>query len=176
MRKIIFKRYITTIVFVAVLTVVGGCERNEEKNCDPDTYELNNSLDNSFELPAVEENSKSFTARISSEDDVDFYSVIAAEGTHIGMINDPQYFKMNFHLINPSDKDYDLYVYNDEGSLIDQSTTRGDGDESIEATWEGMFGFDDSYTFGVEVRPYSGDWACEDYTISVTMSYSTSPW
>ena len=176
MRKKFVKRNFTGIILIAVLTIVSSCEK-KPTNCDPDSYEPNNSLGSSYVLPAVEENSASFTARISSEDDIDFYSITASEGSHIGEIpGTSQYFKMNFHLTNPSGKDYDLYIYNAEGSLFDQSTTLGDGEESVEATWEGTVGFDDSYTFGVEVRPFSGDWSCDDYTLSVTMSYSSSPW
>jgi hypothetical protein len=176
MRKRLVKLHFPGIILLAVLTIVSSCERKESTNCEPDSYEPNNSLDSSYELNSVEENSASFTARISSEDDIDFYSITAAEGSHMGLPGTPQYFKMTFQLNNPSGKDYDLYIYNAEGSIADQSTNRGDEEESIDATWEGTVGFDDSYTFGVEVRPYSGDWSCEDYTLSVTMSYSSSPW
>lgn len=176
MKKILVKWHFTGIILIAVLAIVGSCEK-KPTNCEPDSYEPNNSLGSSYVLPAVEENSASFTACISSEDDIDFYSITASEGSHIGGIpGAPQYFKMNFQLTNPTGKDYDLYIYNAEGSLFDQSDNRGDGEESIEATWEGTVGFDDSYTFSVEVRPYSGDWSCDDYTLSVTMSYSSSPW
>ena len=176
MKKHLFQRYTTAFLFFALLTLIGSCERKGELNCDPDNYETNNSADNSFELAAVEENTGSFTARISSEDDIDFYSITATEGSHMGIINNPQYFRVNFILVNPAGKDYDLYIYNDEGTVIDQSGNRGDEDESVEVTWEGMFGFDDSYTFGIEVRPYAGNWSCDEYTLTVTMSYSTSPW
>ena len=176
MRKEIFKWHFTGIILIAVLAIVGSCEK-KPTNCEPDSYEPDNSLGSSYELPPVEENSASFTARISSKDDIDFYSITATEGSHIGgMPGAPQYFKINFQLVNPAGTDYDLYIYNEGGSLLDQSLNRGDGEESIDATWEGTVGFDDSYTFGVEVRPYSGDWSCEDYTLSVTMLYSSSPW
>ena len=176
MKKKLVKWHLPGIILLAVVTVVSGCEK-KPTNCEPDSYEPNNSLESSYELPSVEENSASFTARISSEDDIDFYSITATEGSHVGGIpGSSQYFKINFQLTNPSGKDYDLYIYSAEGSLFDQSTTIGDGEESIEATWQGTVGFDDSYTFGVEVRPYSGNWSCDDYTLSVTMSYSDSPW
>jgi len=175
MRKII-KWCFPGIILIAVLTLANSCERKEPTSCEPDSYELNNSLASRYELTSVMENSASFTARISSKEDLDFYSIKATEGTHNGIPGTQQYFKINIQLINPSGKDYDLYLYSTEGSLSEQSINRGDEDESIEATWEGTVGFDDSYTFGIEVRPYSGDWSCVDYTLSITMSYSNSPW
>jgi len=175
MRNKLIKLYFPGIILIAALILVTSCER-KETNCEPDSYEPNNSLNSSYEMTYIEENSSSFKARISSKEDIDFYSITAREGSHIGIPGTSQYFKIYFQLINPSDKDYDLYIYSDAGSLLDQSINRGDEEESIEVTWEGTVGFDDSYTFGVEIRPYSGDWSCNDYTFSVTMSYSNSPW
>lgn len=176
MRKKNNKWHFPGIILIVVFIFAGSCEKNDSTSCEPDSYEPNNSFDSSYELSSLEEDSTSFSARISSNEDIDFYSITAKESTHMGVLGTPQYFKMNFNLGNPSGKDYDLYVYNAEGSIYSQSINRGDVNESVEVTWEGSFGFDDSYTFGIEVRPYSGDWSCEDYTLSVKMSYSSSPW
>ena len=153
-----------------------SCKRDKDITCDPDIYEANNSFDNAFSLGNVTEELKTFTARISKEGDLDFYTITATEGDHIGIPYDPQYFKINVNLLLPADMDYDLYVYDESGTVLGQSTGRDGNEETVVLDWQGTIGFDDSKLFGIEVRPYSGAWDCNDYTLTVTMSYSESPW
>ena len=164
------------VIMAAFLLFSYSCSRDEETKCDPDIYEENNTFDNAFSLGSVTEEVKSFTGRISEEGDMDFYELTAAEGTHIGIPYASQYFRITVTLSLPADKDYDLYIYNESGSVLGQSAERGNDEEIVVLDWEGAFGADDSKLFGIEVRPYSGDFSCDDYTLTVTMSYSESPW
>ena len=169
--------YIQIMIILSVcLLFFSGCKSDDIITCDPDIYEANESLGDGFSLDFVQEDARTFTARISSENDLDFYNITAEEGTHIGIPYTKQYFRVTFDLILPSGKDYDLYIYNETGSALDQSIERGDMEEVVELDWEGAIGLDDSKTFGIEVRPYDGDWDCKDYTLTVTMLYSDSPW
>ncbi len=176
MSKKTFLPYFSLIGIMAAVFLFSQCSKEDKQGCDPDVYEPNNTLGQAFLLPTVEENTATFYARISSKDDLDFYSITAVEGEHLGLPNDPQYFMVQFRLVNPSGKDYDLNVYDVSGTLIGQSINQGEGDESYTAVWQGTFGFNDDETFRIEVLPHSGDWSCEEYTLTVTMSYSTDPW
>jgi hypothetical protein len=164
------------IIISAYLLIFSGCKSDEEIKCEPDNYEVNNTLDKASSLGSVKEESKTFKARISEEGDLDFYSITAEEADHIGTPFSSQYFRITFDLLLPSDKDYDLYIYDENGSVAGQSTERNKNEEIVELDWEGMIGVDDSRSFSIEVRPYSGAWDCSDYTLKVTMSYSEAPW
>lgn len=164
------------IIMSVYLLISPGCKEDKKTSCDPDIYEENESLGAAVSLGSLEEESGSFTARISSEDDLDFYTITATEGEHIGIPLSAQYFRVTFNLIPPPGKDYDLYIYNETGTLIGQSNNRGDTEEDIELDWQGTVGFDDSKPFGIEVRPYNGDWDCQDYDLTINMLYSDSPW
>ncbi|MBT8326741.1 MAG: hypothetical protein KJP21_03395 [Bacteroidia bacterium] len=180
MSKNIFQKYSPLVLVLAVILLFGNCgseaEPEPEVKCTPDMYETNNSIESSYELAAIEEDSVSFTATISTDGDVDFYSIETIEGTHMGIPSSPQYFKVIFRLENPTNLDYDLFIYSADGALYDQSENRGDMDESIEVTWQGTLGFNDDNMFSIEVKPHTGNWSCDDYTLSVAMYYSDSPW
>ncbi len=163
-------------ILSAYLLIFPSCKSDEVITCDPDIYEANNSFAVAYSLGNVVEEVKSYSARISSEDDLDFFKITATEGSHIGVPYTAQYFRATFELILPSGVDYDLYIYNETGTLAVQSTERGDVTEVVELDWEGAFLFDDSSIFGIEVRPYAGDWDCDDYILIITMLYSDSPW
>jgi hypothetical protein len=169
--------FIQISILSVYLLFFSGCKSDEIITCDPDIYEVNESFNLGFSLGSLEEEVGTYTARISSEDDLDFYTITATEGTHAGIpYTTPQYFRVTFELTLPSGKDYDLYIYNEAGSVVGQSNERGDLEEFVELDWEGVIGADDTMVFGIEVRSYAGDWCCNDYTLTVTMLYSESPW
>lgn len=175
------RRYFSIIqicILAVYLLFFSACKSDKVITCDPDIYESNESLNLAYSLGSLEEETGTYNARISTEDDLDFYTITATEGSHIGGIpyTTPQYFRVTFELTLPDGNDYDLYIYNEAGTVLGQSNERGDQQEDLELDWEGVVGVDDSMVFGIEVRPYAGDWDCKDYTVTITMLYSDSPW
>lgn len=96
--------------------------------------------------------------KISTSSDLDYYMM---QLTASGNIN------ISLGTI-PSGCDYDLYLYDNRGSLIRSSTAGSNTDENISNTLN-------AGTYYVCVKSYSGYSASSNYTLSVKSSGSTNP-
>jgi hypothetical protein len=177
MKKRKYCVYLHFFIFVfAVLILFSSCKKDQQNICDSDIYEPNDSYNNVYFIGEVQENSTEITARISNENDLDYYKISAEENIRVGFPETLEYFQIRFQLIPPPGKDYDLFIYDDSHSLLDFSASRGNMEEVIEYFWTGKISDDDNKELFIEVRPFPGAWDCTDYTLSVTMSYSSMPW
>jgi hypothetical protein len=162
--------YSYIIILLAVFLFLNtSCNRDKPVICEPDIYEPNNSIGNGYYIGEVEDNSIVISAQISSENDVDFYKILAKDNIGFGIPGTPENFQISFSLIPSPGKDYDLYIYDDTGSPLEFSANRGSVEEVIDFDWVGTSGLVDDKYFVIEVRPYSGAWGCTDYTLSITM-------
>lgn len=165
-----------SIISLAVLLVLmTSCKRDTPVICEPDIYEPNNSIGNAYYSGEVQENSKVISAQISSENDVDFYKILAKEDNGIVFPGNPENLRISFTLIPSPGKDYDLYIFDETGTPLSSSATRGTGEEVITFDWIGTSGLVDDKYFVIEVRPYSAAWDCTDYTLTISMLPDTSP-
>jgi hypothetical protein len=134
------------LVSIVALTML-ACKKKEEtpQVCNLDQYEPNNSFETSFELTDLSENdSLMIWAGISSSSDIDYFRITLREGTHWGMPGTAQLFEMSAKLLNPSGSDFDLFVYNESGVLLGSSEIRGAQMESVQYSWQGAHGVNDS--------------------------------
>ena len=125
-------------------------------------------------LDTVDEDSteQSWTATISADGDRDFFVLDAEEGTAICIPGTAQSYTFRVRLVPPQGadcRDYDLYLYDDAGTLIDSSENAGCLEEAIIFGWVGECGLNDSLSFIAEVRPQPGEFSCSPYTLYADM-------
>jgi hypothetical protein len=159
---------------LAVLPLLAGCP-----GALPDEYEPNDALASAYDLGEVlgNEPEHSWSATISPKGDVDFYALTASEGTGIGMPFAPERFTFTLRLVPPQApdaRDYDLYVYDLSGTLIESSRVSGAAEETIDLQWDGTVGADDSVEFRVEVRSAGHDASPSPYALYAAL-VETSP-
>jgi hypothetical protein len=66
-------------------------------------------------------------------------------------------------------KDYDLYLYNNEGVQLASATTPHPLVEDLTYSWDSECGIDDSRYFRLEVRPWVSNCNCDDYIMFIDM-------
>lgn len=160
---------ILIILLACPLSPAGDSESEDEEECTAGSYEPNESIDSCYDLGTVKENDPevSYTARIAPQIDKDFYRLYAEEGSSICLLMTMD-CRIEIRLVPPTGKDYDLYLYDDAGTLLSSSTASGDTEESITYDW-GLCSTDDSWYFRIEVRPLAGAWDCSNYTLNIKM-------
>jgi uncharacterized repeat protein (TIGR02543 family) len=147
-------------------------QANFELACSPNLYEPNQTLAAAWALPTVAEfdSPAAYSARIVPAGDFDFYRVYFEEGSHTCFPFTSQDFTIEVELSPPTGLDYDLYLYADDGTLLDSSMNGGSTSEYIRYDYNGTCTIDDSIYLYIEVRPWSGYWGCGEYTLTLDMS------
>jgi hypothetical protein len=161
---------LTALLLVLLVASGRGCTAA----CEPDAYEPNDSAGAYAPLGTVEEASpeQSWTATISPSGDWDFFRVHADEGEDVCVPLTDETLRFRVRLIPPQGADcrnYDLYLYDDAGSLLGSSASGGCAEESITFTWDGVCSLSDSRYFRIEVRPSPGEYSCVPYTLYADM-------
>ena len=136
----------------------------------PDSYEPNETYNGYKSLGTVFETAadQPRTATLSPTGDHDFFRFKAEEDSIIGPPFGEELFTLTVRLVPPQappERNYDLYLYDDGGNVLGQSTDTGSDEETVVCTWEGTVGPDDSQYFRVEVRSVGGDFTCSPYLL-----------
>jgi hypothetical protein len=161
----------TCVVLPAALLLLAGCPATA-----PDDYEPNDTIAVSFDLGSVveDEPEKAWSATISPEDDRDFFGFLAKEATSgTEFPGDDELFTLTLHLMppqGPDARDYDLYLYDDAGILIESSANPDSAEETIVLTWDGFVGNEDSRSYTVEVRGAAGESSSTTYLLSASLT------
>lgn len=132
----------------------------------PDSFERNNDFSTRADLGEIPDTGepKSFEANFHSESDTsDWYQILATEESDVLETE----FLTTFQLTNiPSGSDYDLSIYDAEGSLISQSLVGGNSNEIITVPWAASIGLDEKI-FVIEVTNFLGTASSQSYTLTV---------
>ncbi len=144
----------------------------------PDDFEPNETLNGYQSLGTVFETAaeQQWTATISPTGDHDFFRFKAEEDSIIGPPFGDELFTLTVRLVppqSPHGRNFDLYLYDDGGTVLDQSTNSGSAEETAEYTWGGTVGPDDSQYFRVEVRSVGGDFTCSNYMLHADLVETT---
>lgn len=138
-----------------------------------DNREQNNTFATAYYMGIIDEGvTFTWNGQILPTGDEDWWRVYFMEGSHTCFPWTPQYYGARVTVTPPqgaSCVDYDVYLYNDSGTLLAQSTVGGCAQEIIDYHFEGQCGTDDSRYFRIRVIGYAGAWNCSAYNISVYM-------
>jgi hypothetical protein len=179
MRNRIYSRLKNTllVLFTALISFT-ACKKDKPIICELDIHEPNNTIDSFKILGELDEDGSliSILGTISDSEDLDFYKIEVEEPELFGIPGQKEYFQVLIELTSPSGKDYDIYLYDEDGVvLLASSSNKGDVKEMIDYNWEGIYGFEDGKEFIIEVRPYTSSWSCEDYTLDIVFNFSRDP-
>ena len=170
--------------------VVEACD-GEDNNCDgeddngmpEDTYEINDACAQARPLERADEGSGRHSVddatlySADGSDDTDWYTIEAAEATHLECIihplDDQCYFYFTLSMTPPSgvdETDWGFCVYTGEcGSFTNTFCTDSgywaDGSYNMSLYWSGSCGLDDAFTFIIEVEGDAGTEDCHAYEL-----------